>query len=216
MIGSLAAIVKHKVSHHFDSEAQEFEAAKLGMWIFIGQEILFFSALFVVYAVFRLLHPEMFVDAHHQLDWRMGLLNTVILITSSFTMVMAVRAAQVDKRRLSVYFLILTFIFAGLFLVVKYFEYTEKIHHGFVPGRWFTGEGQFDTMHLFFGIYFCITGLHGIHILVGMGLIAWLIRRSYKGHFYSGYYTPLEMVGLYWHLVDIIWIFLFPLFYLIG
>ena len=207
--------ISHHVAHHFDSAEQEFTAAQLGMWIFIAQEILFFSALFVAYAVYRYLHPEMFIGASKLLSWKMGGLNTLFLITSSFTMAMAVRSAQTNNRKLSIQCLVATLFFAGAFLVVKYFEYSEKFHHGLLPARWFSGASQFQYLHLFFGIYFCLTGLHGLHVLIGMILISWLIYRSYKKEFYSGYFTPVEMVGLYWHLVDIIWIFLFPLLYLI-
>ena len=103
-----------------------------------------------------------------------------------------------------------------MFMVVKGFEYYEKISHGYLPTVWFTGDGTFENLHIFFGIYFTMTGLHGIHVLVGMGLIVWLMIKTHRGHFYSGYFTPVESVGLYWHLVDLVWIFLFPLLYLIG
>ena len=211
-----AEFVEHHVEHHFDTPNQEFTSAKLGMWLFLGQEILFFSALFVAYAVYRFLHPEMFLDANTHLSWELGFLNTVVLLISSFTMVMAVRSAQVNKKKATSLFLILTLICAGIFMVVKTIEYTEKIQHGYLPSIWFSGEGLFDSMHIFFGIYFTMTGLHGLHVLVGMGLLIWLIIKNNKGHFYSGYFTELENVGLYWHLVDLVWIFLFPLLYLIG
>ena len=130
-------------------------------------------------------------------------------------MVMGVRSAQINQPKTSYYYLLATFIFAGAFMVVKYFEYSAKIHHGLLPANFFTGELAHDTLHIFFGLYFVMTGLHGLHIVIGMGLIAWLMIRTKKGHFYADYYTPVEMVGLYWHLVDIIWIFIFPLLYLL-
>lgn len=207
--------VEHHVEHHFDNAHQEFSSAKLGMWLFLGQEILFFSALFVAYAVYRYLHPEMFLDANTHLSWELGFLNTVVLLISSFTMVMAVRSAQVSKKKATSLYLYLTLICAGIFMVVKSIEYSEKISHGYLPSLWFSGEGLFDSMHIFFGIYFTMTGLHGLHVLIGMGLLIWLIIKNRKGHFYSGYFTEVENVGLYWHLVDLIWIFLFPLLYLI-
>lgn len=207
--------VEHKVEHHFDTAQQEFSSAKLGMWLFLGQELLFFSALFVAYAVYRYLNPEMFLDANTHLSWQLGALNTVVLLVSSFTMVMAVRSAQVSQKKSTTLYLILTFICAGIFMVVKAIEYNAKIQHGYLPSLWFSGEGLFDNMHIFFGIYFTMTGLHGLHVLIGMGLLIWLIIKNQKGHFYSGYFTELENVGLYWHLVDLIWIFLFPLLYLI-
>lgn len=208
--------IKHKVAHHFANSHQEFSSAKLGMWLFLAQEVLFFSALFVAYAVFRALNPEMFIEAHNHLSWKMGALNTVVLIVSSFTMVMSVRSAQLSQKRATFYYLAATLFCASMFMVVKGFEYYEKISHGYLPTIWFTGDGTFENLHLFFGIYFTMTGLHGIHVLVGMGLIVWLMIKTYKGHFYSEYFTPVESVGLYWHLVDLVWIFLFPLLYLIG
>lgn len=210
------SFVEHHVGHHFENAEQEFTAAKLGMWAFLAQELLFFGGLFVAYIVFRYLYPEMFLDASHHLSVKMGAFNTCVLITSSFTMVMAIRSAQVNKKKATINYLVATFLLATTFLVVKYFEYMAKIEHGYLPSKWFFGTSAFENIHLFFGIYFTMTGLHGIHVLVGMGLIAWLIVRAMRGEFYSEYYTPLEMVGLYWHLVDLIWIFLFPLLYLVG
>ncbi len=207
---------EHHVAHHFDTAHQEFESAKLGMWLFLAQEILFFGGLFVAFIFFRALYSDMFLDASKHLDWRLGALNTVFLILSSFTMVMGVRSAQVSQVKQAVNYLWATFLFASAFMVVKSFEYSAKIDHGLLPSHWFTAEGAFNTMHIFFGLYFTMTGLHGLHVLVGMGLILWLIRRTKRGDFHANYYTPLEMVGLYWHLVDLIWIFLFPLLYLVG
>ena len=206
----------HEVDHHFANAGHEFDSAKLGMWVFLVTEVLFFGALFVAYAFLRWAYPEMFVEAHHLLDWRMGALNTLILITSSFTMVMAVRSAQVNQRGKTSAYLFATMVCAFGFMVVKFFEYAAKIHHGYLPAKFFTAHAVSEHLHLFFGIYFMMTGLHGVHVLVGIGLILWLLRRNAKGHFYSEFYTPLEMVGLYWHFVDLVWIFLFPLFYLVG
>jgi len=209
-------VIEHHVAHHFDTAEQEFSAAKLGMWLFLAQEILFFSGVFVAYVIFRYLYPDAFLEGGKHLSWQLGALNTVFLIASSFTMVMGVRSAQVNKRKASINYLIATFMFALGFMCVKAIEYSQKIEHGYLPARWFFGEGASDKLHIFFGVYFAATGLHGLHVLVGMGLIAWLIYRSIKGEFHSEYYTPLEMVGLYWHLVDLVWIFLFPLLYLVG
>jgi len=202
------------VAHHFDTAEQQFDAAKLGMWLFLGQEILFFSALFVAYAVFRYLYPEMFFEASTHLSWQMGAINTVFLITSSFTMALAIREQQLDRQKNSFLLLGATLFFAFLFLIIKYFEYAEKISHGYLPSLFFSGHGDAETMPIFFGIYFFMTGLHAVHVLIGMGLIVWLMIRSAKKQFSSENYTALEMSGLYWHLVDLIWIFLFPLLYL--
>jgi cytochrome c oxidase subunit III len=208
--------IQHHVAHHFDTAEQEFESAKLGMWAFLIQEVLFFGGLFVAYFVFRGMYPHMFVEAHHHLSWQLGGINTLFLIASSFTMVMAVRSAQVSDKNKLIMFLMLTVMFAGGFMCIKYIEYMSKIYHGFLPSRWFFGEGTFETLPIFFGLYFAMTGLHGLHVVIGMGLIIWLIKRASRGEFHAQYFTPVEMVGLYWHLVDLIWIFLFPLLYLVG
>ena len=210
-----AEFKEHHVGHHFDTAHQEFSSAKLGMWLFLAQEVLFFSALFVAYGVFRMLHPEMFLDANSHLSWELGFTNTLVLIFSSFTMVMAVRSAQVSQKKATFWYLLITLICAGIFMLIKAIEYNSKIQHGYLPSLWFTGEGLYDNMHIFFGIYFTMTGLHGLHVLIGMGLIVWLIIKNNRGEFHSKYFTDLENVGLYWHLVDLVWIFLFPLLYLI-
>ncbi len=216
-------VSKHVVAAHFKNARVEFESAHIGTWLFLVQEILFFSALFVAYAIFRFKYPEMFAYGAGLLDWKLGALNTIVLILSSFTMVLAVYCAQTNRKKEMLTFLTITFTCALIFMVIKYFEYTHKIHEGTLPSNLFTylipqAASQIpdiDKLNIFFGLYFCLTGLHGIHVLVGMGLMIWLFVRGRKNHFYDGYYTPVEMVGLYWHLVDIIWIFLFPLLYLI-
>ncbi len=212
---SATGIKQHHVAHHFSSSAQEFEAAKLGTLVFLVTEVLFFGGLFVGYAILRMMYPAMFVEAASHLSWQLGLLNTIFLITSAFTMIMSVRSAQLNKRQACFYFLLITFLLAACFMGVKAIEYAQKFEHGLLPAMWFSGEGVAETLPLFFGLYFAMTGLHGIHIIVGMGLLIWLMIRTRRGEFYSGYFTPLEMVGLYWHVVDLVWIFLFPLLYLI-
>ena len=218
------AVVEHKVASHFKNARVEFESAHIGTWLFLVQEILFFSALFVAYAIFRFKYPAMFAYGASLLDWRLGALNTIVLIISSFTMVLSVYFAQTNRTKKMLASLTVTFLCALVFMVIKYFEYTHKIHEGTLPSNFFTFTvpseiasqvPDFDKLNIFFGLYFCLSGLHGIHVLVGMGLMIWLFIRGRKGHFYDGYYTPIEMVGLYWHLVDIVWIFLFPLLYLI-
>lgn len=205
------------LAHHFHSLDQQVNAAKFGMWLFLAQELLFFSALFVGLMVFRGWYPDMYHDAAKLLNVPMGAVNTVFLICSSLTMALGVRAAQTNDNKKAFWLLTVTFLFAAAFLVVKYFEYTHKIHEGTLPGRWYSYKGlPYDNAHFFFGIYFCMTGLHGIHVVIGMGLILWLMLRAKRNEFSSQYYTPVELVGLYWHLVDLIWIFLFPLLYLVG
>lgn len=203
------------VAHHFVSEEQQRSAAKLGMWIFLATEILFFGGLFMAYAAFRFLYPDTFLQAHERLDVPLGATNTAVLITSSLTMALAVRAAQLGQKRQLQSNLAATFALACVFLVIKYVEYTHKFHEGLLPGKYYTAEGIEGLPHVFFGIYFVMTGLHGIHVLAGMGVIAWVFVRASQGRFSKSNYTPVENVGLYWHLVDLIWIFLFPLLYLV-
>lgn len=208
-------LIHHHVSHHFSDAEQEFESAKIGMWAFIVQEILFFSGLFVAYGVFSFLYPKAFIEGSHHLNKVLGAANTLVLISSSFTMVMAVFSAQHSKIKACANYLLATLGFAGFFLVIKYFEYSEKIHHGYLPGKFFSAEGSSPFLHIFFSLYFVITGLHALHIIIGMGLIFWIYLNAKKGLYHSKYFTPVEMVGLYWHLVDIVWIFVFPLLYLL-
>jgi cytochrome c oxidase subunit III len=217
------------LASHFRSMGEQLDASKLGLWLFLASELLFFGGLFVAYFVFRANHPELFHYAHYFLDWRLGGLNTLVLIGSSLTAAWAVRSAQLDDQPRLRRLLLATLLLAGVFLVVKYFEYSHKLHHGvFWGAAYHPSEEILASLpaavralpvpaHLgtFYSIYFLMTGLHGIHVLVGMGLYLWLIRRAARGHFGPGYYVPVDAVALYWHLVDIIWIFLFPLFYLI-
>ena len=205
------------LKHYFVSSSQQFDAAKLGMWLFLITEILLFSGMFVAYAVYRVWYPEVFSVASTELNPWLGGLNTVVLLASSLTVALAIRAAQTDKRRALVTNLFITVLLAGVFMVVKYFEYTHKFHLGIFPGGNFAYAEMMDQpiVPIFFSIYYVMTGIHGVHVLVGMGVLSWLGVRAIRGHFHSGYYTPVELSGLYWHLVDIIWIFLFPLLYLI-
>ena len=196
---------------------QQHESAKLGMWIFILTELLLFGGLFTAYSIFRAINPDMFYNAHKYLDVTLGTINTLVLITSSLTMALAVRSAQINKKNQTLFFLASTIGLALVFLVIKYFEYEHKFHLGQLPGKYYTFSGIAGTNpHIFFSIYFAMTGLHALHIIGGMAVISFMFYRTSKGEFSSEYYTPLELTGLYWHLVDLIWIYLFPLLYLIG
>lgn len=207
----------HIIPHHFESAEAEFDASKFGMWLFLVTEILLFGGLFVGYAIYRGLYPEMFIQAHHELNKIMGATNTVVLLFSSLTMALGVHYAQTNKPHRSAQMLVITFLCACAFMVIKYFEYTHKFHLGIFPGKYYHYTGiEGKNVGLFFSFYFMMTGLHGIHVLIGMGLIAWVFLRTRRGDFNNLYYTPVELTGLYWHLVDLIWIFLFPLLYLIG
>jgi cytochrome c oxidase subunit 3 len=205
------------VAHHFDSADTQFDAGRMGIWLFLTTEVLLFGGLFCAFAIFRSWYFDSFVEAHHHLDKVMGGINTVVLITSSLTMALAVRSAQLSNKKLTALLLGITLACAAAFLCIKYVEYSHKFHEGLLPGKYFTAEG-FHTKHagIFFAVYFMMTGIHGVHVIIGMGLITWILRRSLKGEFSSRYYAPVEGVGLYWHLVDLIWIFLFPLLYLVG
>ncbi len=196
---------------------QQASAAKLGMWLFLAQEVLFFSGLFCFYIIFRYQHPDtMQFASEHLLDKRLGGINTVVLLFSSVTMALAVRAAQLGDRKAQVRNLIITIACACIFLVVKYFEYSHKIHVGAVPGYAYSYAGEIPgAPQTFFALYFCLTGLHGIHVLAGIFVLLWILKRANRGDFDPGYYAPIELTGLYWHLVDLVWIFLFPLLYLV-
>ncbi len=278
------------LAHHFDTPQQQFASGKLGMWLFLAQEVLFFSGVFVAYAVYRANHPEVFVHASQYLDKTLGGINTVVLITSSFSMALAVRYAQLGQRKALMWALAVTIACAFGFMGIKAIEYEAKWKHGLLWGQHYdphheehgedghadahhaagthsetetetetetermaaptetetetedrsnivpsatgpaglaradhpveevshVGEGDLHNVQVFFGIYFAMTGLHGLHVVIGIGLMFWLLFRARRGDFSSRYFIPVDAVGLYWHLVDLIWIFLFPLLYLIG
>ncbi|MFO7303852.1 MAG: cytochrome c oxidase subunit 3 family protein, partial [Acidobacteriota bacterium] len=205
------------LQHHFYSMEQQLEASTLGMWVFLVTEILFFGGMFLVYLVYRMLYPEAWVLGSNHLDVAMGAINTVVLLCSSLTMVLAVRAAQVGSRQGQVINLVLTIVFGLTFLVVKYFEYAEKFEHHLVPGPNFDMTlPQAAQQQLFFSIYFMMTGIHAIHMIIGIGLMLVILWMAWRGRFSPDYYGPLEVSGLYWHFVDVVWIFLFPLLYLLG
>jgi len=280
------------LAHHFDTYQQQFDAGKLGIWLFLLTEVLFFSGLFCAYTIYRGMHPEVFVYAHYFLNTTMGAINTCVLLVSSLTAAWAVRNAQLAQRKLLVLNIIITIACACTFMVVKFFEYEHKFHDGLLPGPAFhpteqvwelesfkhkhpeaaeyaehlmkvaeekdkakatekiAGAGDKETgvfekpteeqleplikagvigptaedptrpskprnAHVFFVIYFFMTGLHGIHVLGGIGVFIWLLLRANKGQFGPKYFGPIDYAALYWHLVDLIWIYLFPLLYLI-
>ncbi|MFL6201993.1 MAG: cytochrome c oxidase subunit 3 family protein [Thermoanaerobaculia bacterium] len=215
------------LQHHFDTLEQQKEASTLGMWLFLVTEIMFFGGLFTTYVVYRSKYPTAFVAASHTLDWKLGAFNTAVLILSSLTMALAIWAAQVNRRKQVVAFLIATMILGLTFLGVKAVEYKDKFKHHHVPGASFEWEegGHAESpdeadfaghVQLFFSLYFIMTGLHAVHMICGIGVLAFLLVPSWKGRYNSAYHNPLECTGLYWHFVDIVWIFLFPLLYLLG
>lgn len=207
----------HHHGHHWANAEVEFEAAKQGMWVFLVTEVLMFGGLFVAYGIFRGMYPEMFHEAHKMLAVNMGATNTVVLILSSVTMLFAVTSTQRGKRDRAILMLVLTLLLSCCFLVIKYFEYTHKFHDGLLPAGFFTNTHlTHPKAPLFFSIYFTMTGLHGLHVLIGMGLMLWLLKRTVNNEFGPHFYTPVELVGFYWHFVDLVWIYLFPLLYLVG
>jgi cytochrome c oxidase subunit 3 len=287
------------LAHHFDTPEQQYQSGKLGMWMFLATEILLFGGLFCAYSIYRAHHPEIFVYGHQFLDKKLGAVNTLVLIASSFTMAWAVRCAQLGDKRKLVALLTITLICGGVFLSIKKVEYEQKWKHGLLWGKRYhptvhveghggampggeteagheagaaagpqgaaesgaaaqepaprvsdttdleraglrekvepskippaaTGpagltsgakappaEPEPHNVQIFFSIYFAMTGLHGLHVIAGMIAIGWVLFRSTRGEFGPEYFTPVDLVGLYWHLVDLIWIYLFPLLYLI-
>ena len=202
----------------FETAGQQKEVSTLGMWIFLVTEIMFFGGLFLAYAIYRREFAGAFAVASNTLDVVVGAVNTAVLLCSSFTMVLAVRAAQIGSRKALIWFLILTILLGGVFLGVKAYEWNLKFEEHHVPGPSFHLEGTQEQgpAQLFFSLYFTMTGLHALHMLVGEGLMLFLLWQAYAGKYTPEYYTPVDIGGLYWHFVDIIWIFLFPLLYLIA
>jgi cytochrome c oxidase subunit 3 len=226
------------LQHHFENMEQQREAGTLGMWVFLVTEIMFFGGMFLAYTLYRSTYPQAFASASNHLDITLGALNTGVLILSSFTMAMAVYFTQVGKQRPQVICLVMTLLLGLTFLGVKAKEYYDKYEDHLIPGRLIPGR-QFDPevakegdndrhklhllsgatvkqVELFYWIYFATTGMHALHMIIGAGLLTFLLIFSLKGRFDPEYHSPVEVIGLYWHFVDIIWIFLFPLLYLLG
>ncbi len=203
-------------AHHFNDAEHEYVSSKEGVWIFLTSEILMFGALFVGYFIYSNLYPEVFEVGSQSTDWRLGFTNTIVLLASSLTMALGIYYCQKNDKKKAVMNLAATVVCGAIFMIVKYFEYSHKIHEGWLPGQWFHGDTQgIENLPLYFSFYFMMTGLHGIHVLAGMGLVTWVAIRANRGEFGPHYYTPVEGVGLFWHLIDLIWIFLFPLLYLV-
>ena len=206
------------LQHHFDNMEQQAEASTLGMWTFLVTEIMFFGGLFMAYLVYRWQSPLGFQEASHHLNIYWGAANTAILIVSSLTMALAVRAAQTSQPvRTQITWLLATMGFGAAFLGIKAIEYTDKFRDHIVPGPNFQWEGLYPKpAEQFYSLYFAMTGLHALHMIIGLGIMAVITWMASRKTFDSKYYTPVEVAGLYWHFVDIVWIFLFPLLYLIG
>jgi cytochrome c oxidase subunit 3 len=224
------AVAHHSaLQHHFDNMEQQREAGTLGMWVFLVTEIMFFGGLFMAYLLYRTKYPMAFAAGSNHLDWKLGGINTVVLIVSSLTMALAVYYAQVGVRRLQIVFLILTMILGATFLGIKAVEYHEKYVDHLIPAA---GVFQWEeplphgvtqdpetferNVQMFYWIYFAMTGLHALHMIIGLGILAFLVFFAWRGRYSPEYHAPVEISGLYWHFVDIVWIFLFPLLYLLG
>lgn len=215
------------LAHHFDNLEQQREAGTLGMWVFLVQEVMFFGGLFMAYLIYRTLYPTAFAAASNHLNWRLGAVNTAVLICSSLTMALAVWSAQVGRtRRTQVFFMALTGLLGLTFLVIKGVEYREKYVDGLIPtaALWhpnpqtvhFPAEISSHNIEMFYWIYFAMTGLHALHMIIGIAILLPIMWAAWREHYSPEYYAPVELFGLYWHFVDIIWIFLFPLLYLLG
>jgi cytochrome c oxidase subunit 3 len=204
--------------HHFDSAHHQYTSAKQGIWLFLCTEILMFGGLFVGYLIMHNLYPEVFARGSDKLSVALGSFNTVVLIFSSLTMALAISFVQRGQKNLATIALFTTVLCAITFMVVKYIEYSHKIHDGLLPGQYFKNADLADLPNaaLFFGFYFVMTGLHGIHVVVGASLIVWVMIKNMRGTVGPDYFTPVEGVGLFWHVVDLVWIYLFPLLYLVG
>ncbi|MGH7802008.1 MAG: cytochrome c oxidase subunit 3 family protein [Thermodesulfobacteriota bacterium] len=197
-------MVEHVHAHHVDPVV-EYKSAKFGMWLFIATELLLFGGLFTAYTIFRSKYPDLFAEQHLELNKKLGAINTVVLIFSSLTMALGVTSIERGKQNLLRLFLFITILCGIGFGLNKYFEYSAKFHHHIYP----------DTS-IFFALYFMMTGLHMLHVLAGVLVLTFVLVLSFKGRFSEKYYTPVELGGIYWHLVDLIWIYLFPLLYLIA
>jgi cytochrome c oxidase subunit 3 len=205
------------LAHHFDTLEEQSVTSTLGMWVFLVTEVLFFGGLFLAYTLYRSLYPEAFAFSSHELDVTLGTINTAVLITSSLTMALGVHAAQLGERKKLIFFLIITMILGMVFLGIKADEYYEKFVNHHVPGPNFQFEPEyFRNAQIFFSLYFVMTGLHALHMIIGLGIMAWMLVWTINGTITKEYSSPIEISGLYWHFVDIVWIFLFPLLYLIG
>jgi cytochrome c oxidase subunit III len=204
------------LKHHFDNLAQQREASTLGMWIFLVTEILFFGGLFAAYIVYRTWYFEAFAAGSHHLDLTLGTVNTVVLIGSSLTMALAVFGAETGRQKMITIFLALTVVLGLVFLGIKAVEYSHKIEEGLLPGVGFVfHDANPQHAQIYFSLYFMMTGLHAIHMIIGIGILGTLLVLAWLGWFSPEWHSPVEVAGLYWHFVDIVWIFLFPLLYLI-
>jgi cytochrome c oxidase subunit III len=217
------------LQHHFDNLEQQREATTLGMWVFIAQEVMFFGGLFLAYLIYRMKYPEAFMAASNHLSWPIGAFNTVVLIGSSLTMALAVWATQAGRdRKVQITFMAATALLGLVFLGVKAYEYNDKYVDGLIPAAgWFQPQAELvaewaragvtvQNVQMFYWIYFAMTGLHALHMVIGIAILIPIMWAAWRRRYSPEYHAPVELFGLYWHFVDIVWIFLFPLLYLLG
>ena len=205
------------LAHQFHSLEQQFEASRLGMWLFLATEVMFFGGVFTALSVYHSSYGRIFDEASRHLDLTLGAINTAVLISSSFTMAMAARSAQLGEQRRLGGYLAATIALGSLFLAIKFTEYFHKFEEHLVPGLHFSYPGpEALRAQLFFSFYFTLTGLHALHMVIGVGILLVLLGGAVRGRYSSLYHSPVELSGLYWHFVDIVWIFIFPLLYLPG
>ena len=206
-----------RLVHHFEGLGQQQRASTLGMWVFMANEIMMFGGLFLAYLIYRSKFPEAFRLGSHELDIQLGAINTAVLIGSSLTMALAVYSAQKGASNRIVLWLLMTVLLGSVFLGIKVVEYAAKFDHHLLPGAHFSFPGPHESqVEIFYSLYFAMTGLHASHMIIGIPIILFYAWQAHRGRFDASYYTPVELTGLYWHFVDIIWIYLFPLLYLIG
>jgi cytochrome c oxidase subunit III len=207
-------------AHHFDDWRQQYDSCVLGMWVFLVSEVMFFGGLFATYMIYRASYPEAFADASRELDVTLGTFNTFALLTSSLTMALAVQAAHLGRSRRAGLMVLLTIALGGVFLGVKFYEYVHKYHEGLAPllNLPFSYEGpDAGPRRIFLGLYFGMTGVHALHMVIGIAMLAALVPPALRGGYGPGSNSlPVEIIGLYWHFVDLVWIFLFPLLYLVD
>jgi len=205
-----------ELAHHFETIDQQNQSAALGMWAFLVQEVMFFGGLFTVYLVYRTLHPGAFAEGSHHLPVDVGTFNTAVLIGSSLTMALAVRCAQLGEGKKAALLIYATMALALVFMGVKGVEYSHKWHDSLVPGlKWHPEAGADAHLNLFFALYFVMTGCHALHMLIGLVLMVFVARKAWRGGYTRANFLGVECLGLYWHFVDLVWIFLFPLLYLL-
>jgi cytochrome c oxidase subunit 3 len=205
------------LAHHFEDIGQQRESVALGIWVFLVTEIMFFGGLFTAYTLYRASYPQAFAQASHHLDVVLGAVNTAVLIGSSLTMVLAVHAAAHRRKAATTGWILATALLGSVFLGIKAVEYSHKFHDHLVPGAAFRFDGPHAAQaQLFFSIYFAMTGIHALHMVIGIAILLLMAVRAARGRYTQGWHDPVEVIGLYWHFVDIIWIFLFPLLYLLD